>query len=76
MTSYEKFKPASSMISVYYIHRNFTVTISSFSGIYILKFSDFIKHLSLSGKQTDFVNLVIDIFVKIRENIAFIFFLI
>jgi len=63
------------MISVYYVHRNFTVTISSFSGIYILKFSDFIKHLSPSGKQTDFVNLAIDIFAKFMENIAFIFFL-
>ena len=64
------------MISVYYIHRTFTVTVRFSSGIYILKFSDFIKHLSPSGKQTDFVNLAIDIFVKIRENIAFIFFLI
>jgi len=75
MTNHEEFPPASSMISVYYIHRNFTVTVSSSSGIYILKFSDFVKHLSLFDKQTDFVNLAIGIFAKIRENIAFIFFL-
>lgn len=75
MTSYKEFTPASSMISVYYIHRNFTVTVSSSSGIYILKFSDFIKHLSLYSKQKDFVNLANDFFAKFMENIAFIFFL-
>ena len=40
-----------------------------------LKFSDFIIHLSFSGKQLHSVNLANDIFVKFMENIAFIFFL-